>query len=236
MNKVFLSFFLLLSLITPVRAETVTIGTASVTYETPQGFAKADALFPLQLETIDKAFSLHTVVFAKYVPLAWLEARKTNADAEAIPDWYIHLAYDEKFSKLPLNRAGFVTATALLNKSISYEYTRDSFIRKLEDVFSNAIGVKLIIANMKQKGFVEKRREAHSMLATGRVTIEGEADPTELPIATMATFVLNQRRFITILQIGRIDSEADLPAFTRQALDRIAQIFPSTDSGRQHED
>ncbi len=226
MNKAFLSFFLLLSLIMPVRAETVVIGTARITYQTPKGFARADALFPLQLEEFDKEFSLRTVVFAKYVPAAWLKARET--DPEALPDWYIHLAYDEKFSKLPLNRAGFVATTALLNKGISYEYTTDSFIRKLEDVFRHAIGRELTITGMTQKGFVEKRRRVHSILATGHAIIEGKPGPTDLPIATMTTFILNQRRFITVLQIGRIDSEADLPAFTRQALDRIAQILPSS--------
>jgi hypothetical protein len=226
MNKVFLSFFLLLSFIAPVNAETVAIGAARITYKTPPGFVRADALFPLQLEEFDKEFGLRTVVFAKYVPAAHIKAHET--DPEAVPDWYIHLAYDEKFSKFPLNRSGFVAVSALLNKGIAYEYTSDAFIRKLEDVFRHAIGRELTITGMTQKGFVEKKGMTRSMLATGHAVIKGEAGSTDLPIATMTTFVLSQRRFVTLLQIGRIGSEADLPAFTQQALERVPQILPSS--------
>lgn len=226
MNKAFFSFFLLLFLIAPVRADTVAIGAARITYQTPPGFVRVDALFPLKLKEFDEEFGLRTIVFAKYAPAAYLQARKT--DPEALPDWYLHLAYDETFSRLPLNRPGFVAVTALLDKGIGYEYASDAFIRKLEDVFRHAIGRDLTITGMTQKGFVEKKSRVRSMLATGHAVIKGETGSIELPIATMTTFVLSQRRFITVLQIGRIDSEADLPAFTRQALERVPQILPSS--------
>ena len=169
---------------------------------------------------------MRTVVFAKYVPTAYLSARKT--DPEALPDWYIHLTYDEKFSRLPLNRAGFITTTALLDMGIGYEYTTDGFKRKLEDVFRHAIGRNLTIVSMKQQGFVEKRDTVRSMLASGHAVIEGKAGPLDFPIATLTTFVLDQRKLIAVVQIGRIRSDADLPAFTQQALNRVVQILPSS--------
>jgi len=222
--------FLLLSLVAPTSAETLTIGTASITYETPQGFSRADALFPLQLEELDKKFGMRTVVFAKYVPTAYLAIRET--DSEALPDWYLHLTYDEKFSRLPLNRAAFVTTTVLLDKVIGHEYTTDDFKKKLEDVFRHAIGRNLTIVSMTQKGFMEKRDKARSMLATGHAVIEGRTGSLDFPIATLTTFVLEQRKLIAMVQIGRIRSDADLPAFTQQALDRVSQMLPSTGQTR----
>ena len=230
MSKAFLSFFLLLSLAAPIGAETLTIGTASIAYKTPPGFTKVDALFPVQLEDLDKEFGMRTVVFAKYVPTAYLAARKT--DPEAMPDWYIHLTYDENFSRLSLNRAGFAATTALLDKGIGYQYTADTFKKKLEDVFRHAIGRNLTIVSMTQKGFVEKRDMARSMLAMGRAVIEGKAGSLDFPIATLTTFVLDQRKLIVVVQIGRIRSDADLPMFTQQALKRVVQILPS--SARTH--
>jgi hypothetical protein len=227
MKKTFLPFFLLLFLAASPRAETVTIGTTSIAYEAPQGFARTDTLFPVKLEELDEEFGMHTVVFAKYVPAAHLEARK--ADSEALPDWYIQLAYDENFSKLPLVRPGFIVVTALVDKVIAREYASDAFIGKLENVFSGAIGRKLTITGMTQKGFVEKKGKTHSMLATGYAVIEGKSGPLDFPIGSMTTFILEQYKLITMIQIGRIGSDADLPAFTQQALDRASRMFPSSD-------
>ncbi|MDR2208957.1 MAG: hypothetical protein LBE22_08315 [Azoarcus sp.] len=224
MKKAFL--LLLLFFTASSEAETVTIGTASIVYETPQGFVRADELFPVQLDELDKKFGLNTVLFAKYAPAAYPAIRK--ADPEALPDWYVHLAYDEKYSKIPLLRPGFVAMTALVGKVIGSKYASDDFKRKLENVFSRAIGRNLTITNLTQKGFVEKKGNARSMLATGHAVIEGKSGSLDMRIATMTTFVLDQYKLITIVQIGRIGSDADLPVFTREALDRVSQIIPAS--------
>jgi len=223
MNKVFLLFCLLLA--APSGAEVVTIGTTDIPYETPRGFARADALFPLPLKELDKEFGMQTVIFAKYVPVAYLATQKM--DQEALPDWYIHLTYDEKLSKIPLLRMGFVAITALVNKIIAHAYDSDAFIGKLEKIFCQALGRKVTITVMTQKGFVEGK--SRSMLATGGAMIEGKTAPIELRIASMTTFVLTQYKLITVTQIGRINSDADLPIFTQQALDHVEQMFPSLD-------
>jgi hypothetical protein len=215
---------LLLLFVAPSGAETVTIGTTRIPYEAPQGFARVDTLFPLHLKELDEEFGMKSMVFAKYVPVTYLEAREK--DQEALPDWYIHLVYDENLSKIPLFWPGFVMIAALADKVIAREYASDAFINKLENAFSHAIDRKLTITGMTQKGFVEKKGNTRSMLATGHATIEGKAAPVELPIASMTTFVLERYKLITMIQIGRINSDADLPAFTEQALNRASQMFP----------
>jgi hypothetical protein len=233
MKPLFLCLFLLPGFFASAGAETVTIGTAVITYEEPQGFVRADALFPLQLDELDAEFGMRTVVFAQYVPAGYPETRAK--DPEALPDWYVHFTYDDIFSRLSMGQIGFVITTTLVSMVISHEYGKDDFKRKLGDVFSHAIGRKVTVERITQKGFVEKKAGTRSMLAMGSAMIEGESGDLVLSIATMTTFTLDQGKLIAAIQIGRVNpdsGEADLIEFTRQALERVPQIFPASSRTR----
>ena len=62
------------------------------------------------------------------------------------------------------------------------------------------------------------------MLACGYGKLETETGTEDFSIAILTTLYLTQGKLMIILQAGRIQSEKDLPAFTRKALRIAAEI------------
>jgi hypothetical protein len=214
------------------RMETVRIGEASIHYTRPEGFVRADGLFPLDLSELDETFGLKTIVFAQFIPETDRDIREKNP--RAVPGWYAHLACDDLFFRHSLNNAGFSVTTFLVEKVVAGQYRQPEFLMKLERLIGNTLGRKLDIRAMTQKGFVEKEPGYRSMLAYGHGVLEAdEVDAKDVEdaaaetfiMASLTTFYLTEGKLITLLQASRISSEADLPAFTQKALRIAAEIF-----------
>ena len=213
---------LILCLLTPAHAETVGIGNATIPYAAPEGFRRVDGMFPLQLADLDAQFGMNTVIFAQYVPAAYAEIRQK--DAQALPLWYIHLAYDSFFSKVSIGRASFASTTWLVESVLAKQYADKNFLQKLEDLIAGAINRKIAIETMQHHGVVEKKSNSRSLLALGHSKLETASGMVDFTFATMTTFCLVQGKLLTIVQIGQLQSEAELPAFTQKALRIAAQI------------
>ncbi|MDR1887921.1 MAG: hypothetical protein LBQ81_00800 [Zoogloeaceae bacterium] len=225
MKRLF-AILLLLPLHIPALAETVELGDATIPYAAPAGFARADGLYPLDLSGLDQEFDLHSIVFAQYVPAADIPVRQN--DPRAIPSWYVHLAYDDEYSRYTLNEWLFAIVAFFIDKSLVRQYDKPTFTRKLESVIGGALRRKITIEAMTQKGFVDKKTTLRSMLAHGQGLVEsnnGDNGKMERYVmACMTTFYLREGRWLTILQGARLQSEADLPAFTTRALRIVAEI------------
>ena len=217
-----LSLALALCFCANAASGTVAIGDVSVTYTVPAKFTRADGLFPLDLKALDKEFSMNTVVFAVFIPEIDLKTRQN--DRRAVPGWYVHLAYDDIFSNISIDRMGFNIATWLIKKVVGKQYNNADFIEKLEAVISGALNRKLKIHSMTQEGFVDDKPRYRSILAYGRGELEGDSGPEEVELATLTTFFMDQGKLITIIQACRIGSEKELPAFTEKALRIAAEI------------
>ncbi|MDR3213468.1 MAG: hypothetical protein LBT71_06070 [Azoarcus sp.] len=220
--KFFLTFLLLFSLV-PARAETVRLGDTDLPYSPPAGFVRADGLFAVDLADLDKEFGLHTVIFTKYIPVADAPIREKNG--RAIPSWYSHLTYDDKYSRYALGETVFGLISHFVGKAVASQYDKPAFIHQLEAVVSGVLKRKIVIASMTPKGFVEKKPGLYSMLAYGHGQVETDGGGTEnFAMANMTTFYLARGRFVTIVQGSRIRSEAGVPAFTQKALRIAAEI------------
>ena len=225
-SRLALSLVLALCFCANAASGTVAIGDVSVTYAVPTEFTRADGLFPLDLKDLDKEFSMNTVVFAVFIPEVDLKIRQN--DRRAVPNWYVHLTYDDIFSNISIDRISFNIVTWLVKKVIGKQYNNASFIEKLETIISGALNRKLKIHSMTQEGFVDDKPRYRSILAYGRGELEGDSGQEEVELATLTTFYIDQGKLITIIQACRIGSEKELPTFTEKALRIAAEI-----SGRQ---
>ncbi|MDR3322796.1 MAG: hypothetical protein LBS89_01140, partial [Zoogloeaceae bacterium] len=200
--------------------ETVQIGNAAVAFASPQGFSRADALFPIDLTRMDGEFGTNTVVFAQFVPTEEIAIRE--ADVLAIPSWYAHLSYDDIFSRVSIGKTGFIVTTYLVEKTVARQYGKADFLRELETIISGALSRrKIIITFMTHKGFVEKKPGFRSMLAYGRGQVATKEGMEDFQLATLTSFYLSEGKLLTLIQATRIQDEKDLPLFTAKAL-RIA--------------
>jgi len=222
MSRLMFLFALALCFCADAMSETVSIGNASIAYTVPAGFVRAEKLFSPNLKEMDKAFKVDTVVFAVFVPETDFKIRQN--DRRAVPHWYVHLAYDNFFSKHSIDRASFAAITWLVENGIAQQYDSAGFIKKLDTVISGTLNRKLKIRSMTQKGIVEDKPRYRSMLAYGRGVLEGDSGSEEIELATLTTFFLDQGKLVTILQASRIESEKDLPVFTEKALRLAAEI------------
>jgi hypothetical protein len=217
------ALFLFIDPVSGARADAVRLGDAVLPYTHPAGFARADDLFAIELADLDKEFGLDTVIFAKYIPEA--DAPMRENDRRAIPSWYVHLAYDGKYSRSRLNETFFDVIGYLIGNVLARQYGEPEFTGKLEAIIGNALRRKIVIESMAQKGLVKKEAGLRSLLAYGHGQLEGEDGRMEhFAMASMTTFHLTQGHWITIVQASRIRSEADLPAFTQKALRIAAEI------------
>jgi hypothetical protein len=205
-----------------VQIGTVQIGKVSINFVNPEGFRRADALFPVDIAATDNKFGLNTIIFAKFIPEEAFAVRET--DARAVPSWYIHLAHDKYFYEHGINKPVFRSITYLTDKILARQYKNADFIQTLETVIAGALRRRITLHSMTQKGFVEKKPEWRSMLACGYGKLETETGTEDFSIATLTTLYLIQGKLIIILQAGRIQSEKDLPAFTGKALRLTAEI------------
>ena len=223
MRNLALALVMLFCVCAAARADVVRIGGSSLSYAVPTGFARADGLFPMDLEALDREFGMDTVVFATFIPEADLEARRK--DPRFVPSWYVHLAYDAIFSKLSIGDTMFSTATGLVRRVIGKQYADAGFIKKLEGLISGALNRKLTIESMTQKGIVDEKPRYRSILAYGHGKLENDAGAMEdVSLATLTTFFLDNGKLVAIIQANRIRSEEDLPAFTEKALGIAAEI------------
>jgi hypothetical protein len=208
----------------PALADTARIGDAVIPYTAPVGFVRADSFYPIDLADLDQQFDLHTVIFAQYVPAADISIRKENP--RAIPSWYVHLAYDSKYSQSRIDGWLFNIAAPIIDKLITHQYGKQAFTHKLETILGGALRRKITIESMTQKGLVEKTPRLRSMLAYAQGTVENDNGKMErFAMASLTTFILIEGRWITVLQGARIPSEADLPAFTAKARRIAAEII-----------
>jgi hypothetical protein len=213
-------------------AEELTLSDSVLSYTPPAGFARADGLFVVDLDELDEEFSLNTIIFAQYVPEADIPIRKN--DPRAVPAWYVHLAYDDKYSRVRFGKTLFRTTSYAIAKILARQYGKPEFTGKLETLIGGALHRKIVIESMAQQGTVERKPGLRSLLAYGHGKLEGnDGEMEDFTMASLTTFYLAQGHWLTIVQASRIRSEADLPAFTQKALRIAAEIRGEGGGGKK---
>jgi hypothetical protein len=213
-------------------AEELTLSDSVFSYTSPAGFARADGLFAVDLDELDEEFGLNTLIFAQYIPEADIPIRKN--DPRAVPAWYVHLAYDGKYSSVRFGKTLFRSTSYAVGKILARQYGKPEFTSKLETLIGGALNRKVVIESMAQKGTVERKPGLRSLLAYGHGKLEGnDGEMEDFTMASLTTFYLVQGHWLTIVQASRIRSEADLPAFTQKALRIAAEIRGVGENGKK---
>jgi hypothetical protein len=202
-------------------------GGEAISYATPKGLARSDGFMDINLAGLDEDFGLHTLIFAQYISakdIALITKLKPS-DKRPIPGWYAHLSYDEKYADAIQGKTLFSVVTSIIEKILAHQYRQPAFIRKLERVVGGALKRKTIIESMQSQDFIEEKPGQRSILAHGRGKLENDGgDMIPFEMACMTTFFLWSGHWITLVQVSRLDSETNLPAFTATALRIAAEI------------
>lgn len=223
MNKLLLALVMLLVFAAPVQAESLKVGTQSISYDTPKGYVLAmDGLYAEIINILKQAMPPDMKIHAMYVSK---EADKIfRNDPEAGLNDYLMITSSSQLDSQMLSDDDFKEFKDYLNKNHG-KLTGSSMQKKVNESLSGIADGAIKIGSMKSLGTFDESKTSISYMALVTQIVNMGGQQTAVEQGMISTSKLVKGKMLVINQYRVINSEDEVNKFQGEA----AKIIKSMD-------